>query len=140
MSISPAQANLIFELTKPLRSFFKLRQHDNTSSTTSRHCSRNRALRQTYAGGISRHVFRPRRSRRGCEWLLCALHNRNVRHAAFIVHSSSQVQREFPELKQILFLAGAFWVRRDFVFLFCFLRAHTACRTYEADLPHLPLY
>ena len=24
--------------------------------------------------------------------------------------------------------------------LVCFLRAHTACRTYEADLPHLPLY
>ena len=39
---------------------------------------------------------------------------------------------------------GVFWVRRDF-FVFFFadfvvLRTHTACRKYEATLPHLPIY
>ena len=33
--------------------------HFSSSESTSRHCSRDRALRQTYARGMSRHVFRP---------------------------------------------------------------------------------
>ena len=33
-----------------------------------------------------------------------------------------------------------FFVFCVFFFLFFFLRTHTACRKYAAELPHLPLY
>ena len=37
---------------------------------------------------------------------------------------------------------GVYWVGRIFfvLFLFLFLRTHTACCKYEATLPHVPLY
>ena len=45
----------------------------------------------------------------------------------------------------LLWIRGAFWVGRIFsgfsLFSYFFrLRTYTACRKYEAALPHLPLY
>ena len=50
-------------------------------------------------------------------------------------------------LIEVIAVAGLLWiscvfrVRRDFraFFSFFFLRMHTACCKYEADMPHLPL-
>ena len=128
-----------------LRAFFvKLREHTSYSTSSN---SRDRTPRPTYAQRISRHVFGRPRSRWGGAWLLRGLHNRHIGHITFDIHSSSQVHRKFPELRNCVFkrvcfgCGGLFWVRRDFVFFrFRYIfRTHTDCCKYEGFLPNIPL-
>ena len=55
----------------------------------------------------------------------------------------------FARRVEVVAVAGLLWISwcvlgaagfRVFFSIFVFLRTHTACRRYEAVLPHLPLY
>ena len=68
---------------------FQTSKKHSSFESASRQCSRDRALRQTYAKETSRHVILPPRSRLGGARLLCELHHRHVGHSASLVHPCS---------------------------------------------------